>query len=416
MRLKSQAESYFCRPQGCARRSSRIRADDRRFRALVEDLPAITYIADFVGTFTLRYVSPQIEQVLGLPAGRVDRRRDRLGRARCIRTTATASSPRPRRASRPSMPFDFEYRMFSADGRELWIWEKTAIQRDADGRPVAVNGVMLDVTELRTDAGGAAAGSRPPRAGARALRDRAAPPGRRAPPPRAARRADRAAEPPPPLRAAPDADRRHRSRATASRCCSWTSTASRRSTTSSDIRAATSCSARSRERFAREVRDEDLLARLGGDEFAVLVGRPRRRRRARDRAPAEPRAGARVRAQRRPGPRRGVDRHRPLSARRTDATALLRCADSAMYAAKDLSTELELFDDERDHHSPTRLKRLGELRQALTPRGARAPLSAEAAARDRRRSSAPRHSFAGSTPSTGCFRRVSSSRSPSRPG
>ena len=49
-----------------------------------------------------------------------------------------------------------------------------------------------------------------------------------------------------------------------------------------------------------------------------------------------------------------------------DATALLRCADSAMYAAKDLSTELELFDGERDHHSPTRLKRLGELRQALT--------------------------------------------------
>ena len=38
---------------------------DRRFRALVEDLPAITYIADFVGSFTLRYVSPQIERVLG---------------------------------------------------------------------------------------------------------------------------------------------------------------------------------------------------------------------------------------------------------------------------------------------------------------------------------------------------------------
>ncbi len=37
-----------------------------------------------------------------------------------------------------------------------------------------------------------------------------------------------------------------------------------------------------------------------------------------------------------------------------------------MYAAKDLSTELELFDGERDHHSPTRLKRLGELRLALS--------------------------------------------------
>jgi EAL domain-containing protein (putative c-di-GMP-specific phosphodiesterase class I) len=49
----------------------------------------------------------------------------------------------------------------------------------------------------------------------------------------------------------------------------------------------------------------------------------------------------------------------------TDATTLLRCADSAMYAAKELSTELELFDDTRDHHTPTRLARLGELRQAL---------------------------------------------------
>ena len=48
-----------------------------------------------------------------------------------------------------------------------------------------------------------------------------------------------------------------------------------------------------------------------------------------------------------------------------DATALLRCADAAMYAAKALSSELELFDGERDDHSPTRLKRLGELRQAL---------------------------------------------------
>jgi diguanylate cyclase len=48
-----------------------------------------------------------------------------------------------------------------------------------------------------------------------------------------------------------------------------------------------------------------------------------------------------------------------------DATALLRCADSAMYAAKELSTELELFDGRRDQHTPTRLARLGELRQAL---------------------------------------------------
>ncbi len=41
---------------------------DERFRVLVEDLPAITYIADFDEAFTLRYVSPQIAAVLGFSA------------------------------------------------------------------------------------------------------------------------------------------------------------------------------------------------------------------------------------------------------------------------------------------------------------------------------------------------------------
>jgi len=48
---------------GTSERSSAI--SDDRFRALVEDLPAVTYIADFVGTFTLRYISPQLEELFG---------------------------------------------------------------------------------------------------------------------------------------------------------------------------------------------------------------------------------------------------------------------------------------------------------------------------------------------------------------
>src|SRR5581483_10311432 len=46
-------------------------------------------------------------------------------------------------------PFDFEYRMFTADGRIVHMWEKTSFVRDDAGNPVAVNGVMLDVTELK---------------------------------------------------------------------------------------------------------------------------------------------------------------------------------------------------------------------------------------------------------------------------
>src|SRR4051794_9261529 len=122
---------------------------DDRFRALVEDLPAVTYIADFVGSFTLTYVSPQIEQAFGYSPERwindasawveavhpEDRERIVNEAEACIAA---------------QLPFDFEYRLITADGRERWIWEKTAIQREPDGSPRCVNGVMVDVTDLRT--------------------------------------------------------------------------------------------------------------------------------------------------------------------------------------------------------------------------------------------------------------------------
>jgi diguanylate cyclase (GGDEF)-like protein/PAS domain S-box-containing protein len=120
----------------------------RDFQALVEEIPAVTYIADFVGTFTLRYVSPQCEAILGYrpedwvgdPDAWVralhpdDRERILAAAEQCIAR---------------QVPFDFEYRMLTADGAVKHIWEKTSIVRDPSGHPVAVNGVMLDVTELK---------------------------------------------------------------------------------------------------------------------------------------------------------------------------------------------------------------------------------------------------------------------------
>ncbi len=86
------------------------------------------------------------------------------------------------------------------------------------------------------------------------------------------RRADRAGEPcvvqgPGRARADP-ATRRPRPRR---RCCSWTWTGSRRSTTASVTRWGTDCSLRSPERLHSVLRPEDTIARLGGDEFAILV-------------------------------------------------------------------------------------------------------------------------------------------------
>jgi diguanylate cyclase len=337
---------------------------DDRFRSLVEDLPAITYIADFVGTFTLRYVSPQVEQLLGYPPERwiaddeawvsalhpADRDRIVAEAEACIAA---------------ELPFDFEYRMLAADGRELWIWEKTAIQRDQDGRPVAVNGVMLDVTELR-------------RAQEALLHE-------------ADRRVSEREHYEGALQRQAD-EQRHRAlhdeltglpnrRHLYERLADQMGAAAmadgfslllldlNRFKEVNDVlghHSGDHLLCQVAERFTREIRDEDLLARLGGDEFAVLVsGRAgpeaglelaRRLNRALDREFLLSDVPVHVEAS------IGIARY-PQDGR--DATALLRCADAAMYAAKALSSELELFDGERDDHSPTRLKRLGELRQAL---------------------------------------------------
>src|SRR3954447_11331176 len=333
-------------------------------RALVEDLPAVTYIADFVGAFRLTYVSPQLEQAFGYcPQEWIADENgwvDALHPDDRERIVAEAEA-----CIEAGLPFDFEYRLVTADGIVRWVWEKTAIQRDEHGRPVAVNGVMVDVTELHVAKEAllheAERRSRERERYESALRrqadehrhralhdDLTGLPNRRSLYERLASEMDDVAPGDEFSLLLVDLDRFKGAK---------------------DVLGHQSGDDLLRQvavRFACEVRAGDLLARLGGDEFAVLVaGRSgadaglELARRLSDSLSREfVLSGVPVHVE----ASIGIARY-PVDG--TDATTLLRCADSAMYAAKGLSTELELFDGDRDHHSPTRLKRLGELRQAL---------------------------------------------------
>lgn len=123
-------------------------ASGREFQSLVEQIPAVTYIADFVGTFRLRYVSPQCKAILGFEPEEWVADPDAWIRAihPADRERIVAEAEACIAAERP---FDFEYRMCTTDGRVVHLWEKTSFVRDDDGRPIAVNGVMLDVSELK---------------------------------------------------------------------------------------------------------------------------------------------------------------------------------------------------------------------------------------------------------------------------
>ena len=52
-----------------------------------------------------------------------------------------------------AIPYEGEFRMIAADGRVVWVWERDAVIRDDEGRPLATQGVLMDVTELKSTQG-----------------------------------------------------------------------------------------------------------------------------------------------------------------------------------------------------------------------------------------------------------------------
>ncbi|GIG40457.1 putative bifunctional diguanylate cyclase/phosphodiesterase [Cellulomonas phragmiteti] len=123
------------------------------------------------------------------------------------------------------------------------------------------------------------------------------------------------------------------------------------------------------ERLRNALRDDDVVARLGGDEFAILLPD------VRTVANAE-RLARRVRGLfGRPFELSDIALHVETSIgvaclpdHAADASALMRTADIAMYAAKHHRAGVSVYSPSADDSSPARLVLLGELHQALESR------------------------------------------------
>jgi two-component system CheB/CheR fusion protein len=138
-------------PPGAAAKGhvgTRLRKAELRYRTLVEQLPAVTFMASLDEGLHELYVSPQIEGLLGFTQQEWlenpilwytqlhpdDRER---WQAEFARTCATG------------VDFCSEYRFLARDGRVVWVHGECQVVRDPEGRPLFLQGIAYDVTERK---------------------------------------------------------------------------------------------------------------------------------------------------------------------------------------------------------------------------------------------------------------------------
>jgi PAS domain S-box-containing protein len=121
---------------------------DHRYRSLVEQVPAVSYVARWEAGSPFSYVSPQIEQLLGFPAERWVTDPD-LWAERLHPADRELVLMEEMRTFQHQVEYDREYRMIAADGSVKWVWERDTIVRDDDGHPIQTEGVMVDITERK---------------------------------------------------------------------------------------------------------------------------------------------------------------------------------------------------------------------------------------------------------------------------
>ena len=127
---------------------ARLRHAEARFQTLVEQIPAVTFMAVLGEGQNEVYVSPHIEQLLGYT--QAEWLEDPFLWYLCLHP-----DDRPlwneefARGCRTGGPFRAECRFFARDGREVWVLGEARVVRDALGRPLFLQGVAFDITQIK---------------------------------------------------------------------------------------------------------------------------------------------------------------------------------------------------------------------------------------------------------------------------
>ena len=121
---------------------------ERRYRALVEQLPLVVYVDALDESSSNIFTSEQIEPLLGYPVGQWRDDPDLFVRTLHpedrVRVLAAHA-----RTHKTHEPMSIEYRLLARDGRVVFVRDEGVIVLDDEGDPLYLQGYLLDVTAER---------------------------------------------------------------------------------------------------------------------------------------------------------------------------------------------------------------------------------------------------------------------------
>lgn len=127
-----------------------LRSAKERYRALVESLPTVVYEADFGAAGAWRYVSPQIEALLGFPAQAwLDDPTLWFNQIHPDDRPTAMVQEQALRAKPAGEAVVSEYRMLTKSGRLVWIRDEAVLVPGADDAAVQMRGLIIDITERK---------------------------------------------------------------------------------------------------------------------------------------------------------------------------------------------------------------------------------------------------------------------------
>jgi PAS domain S-box-containing protein len=129
------------------RAEEQLRAAERQFRTLVEQLPVMVYSEPFVVGGSRMWVNPSVETLFGFTPAESGQKN--FWKTRLHPEDRDQVLAEEARCEETGEPFRMEYRTLHRDGRVRWVRDECVLIRDEAGRPQYWQGVIVDITETK---------------------------------------------------------------------------------------------------------------------------------------------------------------------------------------------------------------------------------------------------------------------------